>query len=230
MPSSCVLFHVCGIFHQVLTNLVTCGLSTVAFIPNITVQPATKAGNASSACVMLAKNSNSSLKCGNGGSELLKVVLTGFDGSMINGQRVNITGAQLAELAAAQAVSATVGDRNVKRSHLQVSRSRHGSGVHISGTGPRAFNASNVLGNVPHNAVPVDKGLRGVMLADFTKLSPMGGKNPVYPNLLTLTCMTGSVPCPPSLAGMSTVIGDVKVSILRIDELIVPCVSHCLLM
>lgn len=100
-------------------------------------------------------------------------VLTGLD-PLVNGQYVNITGAQLAELAAAQAVSATAEDKNIKRSRL--ANTKH-SMHKISGTLEtlRALQGGNVLTAMPQNAVLVDGSLQGAVLTPVSSLSGGGG-------------------------------------------------------
>ena len=118
-------------------------------------------------------------------------VLTGLD-PLINGQYVNITGAQLAELAAAQAVSATAEDKNIKRSRL--ANTKH-SMHKISGTLEtlRALQGGSVLTAVPQNAVLVDGSLQGAVLTPVSSLSGGGGGggNSTYV-ALTSTAITSS--------------------------------------
>ena len=115
-------------------------------------------------------------------------VLTGLD-PLANGQYVNITGAQLAELAAVQAVSATVAeDKGVKRGRLAVS----GGVPHKLGLGAttntthklagaletlRALqHGGSVLTAMPQNAVLLDGGsLQGAMLTPVSSLGGAGG-------------------------------------------------------
>lgn len=100
-------------------------------------------------------------------------VLTGID-PLVNGQYLNITGAQLAELAAAQAMNATVEDKNIKRG--QLAKTKHGAHK-ISGTLEtlRALQGNSVLTAVPQNAVLVDGSLQGAVLAPVSSLSGGGG-------------------------------------------------------
>nr|KAG5711310.1 hypothetical protein BaRGS_006007 [Batillaria attramentaria] len=122
------------------------------------------------------------------------LVFTGIDPSLMNGQYVNISGAQLAELAAAQAVSATAEDKNIKRSRLAAS-AKHG-GHKVSGTLEtlRALQGNSVLA-VPPTTVLVDGSLQGTVLAPVSSLGAggaSGGSTSSTFVALTSTAMTTS--------------------------------------
>ena len=140
---------------------------TAITIPNINL--------ANAATLGLSATLPTSKQQGQKGSMVkdLSFVLTGID-PLVNGQYLNITGTQLAELAAAQAVSATAEDKNIKRSRL--ASTKHG-GHKISGTLEtlRALQGSSVLTAVPQNAVLVDGNLQGAVLAPVSSLSGSGG-------------------------------------------------------
>lgn len=97
-------------------------------------------------------------------------LLTSFDSTLMNGQYVNITGAQLAELAAAQAVNATAEDKNIKRNRL--ASVKH-SGHKLSIETLRTLQSSSVLTAVPPNTVLVDGSLQGIL----TPVTSLSGSN-----------------------------------------------------
>ncbi|XP_076447842.1 uncharacterized protein LOC143284758 isoform X2 [Babylonia areolata] len=118
------------------------------------------------------------------------LVLTGIDPSLVNGQYLNITGTQLAELAAVQAVNATAEDKNIKRSRLTTNKH---TTQKISGTLEtlRALQGSSVLTAVPPNAVLVDGTLQGAVLAPVSSLGA-GGNGGGNSTLVTLTSSTAT--------------------------------------
>ncbi|KAL8609902.1 hypothetical protein ACOMHN_016377 [Nucella lapillus] len=121
------------------------------------------------------------------------LVLTGIDPSLINGQYLNITGTQLAELAAMQAVNATAEDKNIKRSRLTTTK----HGMHkIAGTLEtlRALQGSSVLTAVPPNAVLVDGTLQGAVLAPVSLGGGGGGNGGGNSTLVTLTSSAVTTP------------------------------------
>ncbi|XP_025106270.1 ataxin-7-like protein 1 isoform X1 [Pomacea canaliculata] len=120
----------------------------------------------------------------------LNFVLTSLDPSLVNGQYVNITGAQLAELAAAQAVSATAEDKNIKRSRLASTKHLGQKVTSTTLEALRTLQGSSVLTTVPPNAVLVDGSLQGAVLTPVSSLSNAVGSSSSNSAFVTLAAST----------------------------------------
>ena len=131
------------------------------------------------------------------------LVLTGIDPSMINGQVMNITTAQLADFAAqAQLVGrvSSADDKSAKRSRIIGANSKHSpTTAKLSTTNLDTFKtlqSNSVI--VPQNAVLVDNSLQGHVLTGPVSLATSGGSTIVSLGNATVTPPQASPSSTPS--------------------------------